>query len=82
MTVGVGDGGVAAARGIIHRPAQVHLLAHRTVRLRYEMVHPILVKAISQHHDQDEGVGCQVGDNVGMASGHGECGNVQRACVQ
>jgi hypothetical protein len=52
LLVGVMVGGNAGesveASGIIHRPVRVHLLAHSTVRLRYEMVHPILVKAISQ----------------------------------
>ena len=46
--VGVGIGRAAVVRGIIHRPVLVHLLAHRTMRPRYEIVHPILVKAISQ----------------------------------
>jgi hypothetical protein len=41
-------GGVVAGRGIIQSPVWVHLLAHSTTRPRYDMVHPILVKAISQ----------------------------------
>jgi hypothetical protein len=41
-------GGVVALRGIIQSPVRVHLLAHSTMRLRYDMVHPVLVKAISQ----------------------------------
>ena len=41
-------GGVVALRGIIQSPVRVHLLAHSTTQPRYDMVHPILVKAISQ----------------------------------
>ena len=45
--VGVAGGGVTV-RGIIQSPVRVHLLAHSTVRPRYEIVHPILPKVISQ----------------------------------
>ena len=41
-------GSDVAARGIIQSPVWVHLLAHSTVRPRYEIVHPILPKVISQ----------------------------------
>jgi hypothetical protein len=51
------------------------------------MVHPILVKAILQPalqsvRTKNEGVGHQVGDDVGKASGRGERGDVQCACVR
>ena len=34
------------ASGINHSPVRVHLLAHRTMRPRCKMVHPILVNMI------------------------------------
>ncbi len=40
--------GAVKASGINHSPVRVHLLAHRTMRPRCEMVHPILVNTISQ----------------------------------
>ena len=41
-----------------------------------------IAAGIAQCDNQDEGVGRQVGDNVGMASSCGERGNVQHACVR
>ena len=47
---GMSEGAVVAvaASGTNHSPVQVHLSAHRTMRPRCEMVHPILVNTISQ----------------------------------
>jgi hypothetical protein len=42
--VGVVDGGMLGASGIIHNPVRIHLLLHRIVRPRCVTVHPILVK--------------------------------------
>ena len=86
-TVGGAAGVGVAVRGIIHRPVRVHLFAHSTGHPRYEMVHPILVKAISLPALQSittkiKGVGCQVGDDVGDACNRREHWDVQCACVR
>jgi hypothetical protein len=40
-----------------------------------------IAAGVAERHDQNEGVGRQVGDDVGVTSGRGECGNVQSTCV-
>ena len=37
----------AGQRGIIHNPMQIHLLPHRIILPRCNMVHPIFVNAIA-----------------------------------
>jgi hypothetical protein len=48
VTVGGDVGAGVDVNGIIHKPVRVHLFAQSTGRPRYVIVHPILVKAISQ----------------------------------
>jgi hypothetical protein len=41
-----------------------------------------IAAGIAERDDRNEGMGRQVGDDVGEASGHGECRDGQRACVR
>ena len=41
-----------------------------------------IAAGVAERDDRNEGVGRQVGDDVGKASGRGEHGDVQRACVR
>ncbi len=40
-----------------------------------------IAAGVAERDDQNEGVGCHVGDDVGKASGRRERGDVQHACV-